>query len=756
MFKTLFKRFFFINLKIVSAITLFFEVIHHIGFVFDSCILQKQFARSEVCVINLTNNTIDFPKIDLKNSITMPVTRSEKRQGASSELSDPPSSNLSQTSELELSNSISRSKRSKKLPSGSEATPSNNTTVTTGPKSDTSFITPQDEPRVRSLRSRSYMTSSNKTDVAHAQELELSKSLSRSEKRSEHRRLKKLESRSEVPSSKNSTVASALKSGLSPYTPQVPRIKSLRSRSYLSLSMNNTPTPAQNLDMRSYCSQEMGSKKINLRSYESSVSQFEFSDTMEIMSSRYEEAGVKNHRSDSNMSSSKKGNRAPNPVSNIRSTSPQKDSQRPNKKPRLLMKATLNDAQTPESSAKDTTPRLKLYLKKPDSGATLPTGNSAPFSQGTPVPVSRDLSSPLSEELSPLSEDLSSPLSERKSTPSSEGKSARSSGGKGSSLSASNSASYSEHSVASLSKPNPTVYSETIVTPLPSSSFAPLSESNYAPSPKPQSRKRAAPHSETSTDGIYSTPNSKLRKLSSNAGSDDTILAEELSPEKQSQYIAEREKEPQRVADQQKLLATMEQFKKGFKDLLSHIRAPRKNSHNKKNFNEHMFVLKLSPQFCLMAPSQRHVGIYMKDACFDLASQAMTIWVTGLLMEVIKSDGLAWGEVAIELTEGGSLGKVSNWGFNAGCPHKLETCFINTNVEILFCKKTFSAIITYHHQWKCVSFPLSFRSRNPYPEPTAFIPNFRSHGSPTYKTHNPLFSLANSHSLVSTRSPLGT
>ncbi|KFY26998.1 hypothetical protein V491_01090 [Pseudogymnoascus sp. VKM F-3775] len=634
----------------------------------------------------------------------MPVTRSEKCQRASSELSDLPSSNLSQTSEIELSNPISHSKkRSKKLPSGLDATPNNNTIGTPGPKPDTSFTTAQDEPRIRSLRSRSYMTSSNKTDVAHAQEPELGKSLSRSEKRSEQRRPRKLESRSQVSPRNNNTVASALKSELSSYTPQEwPRVRSLRSRSHLSLSMDNTPTPAPNMDMRSYGPQETAPKKINFRSYESSASKYEFSDTMEIISSPYVEVGVEKHLS----SSTKKSRRA------MRSASLQKDSQRPNKKIHLLMAAAANNVQTPESSGGDLTPRLKLFFKKPDSGPTLSTGNSAPssegistpFSQGTSAQVSGDLSSPLSEELSPLSEDLSSPLSESKYTPSSEGKSGHSSGDKDSPLSVSNSASYSENSVATLSKANPSPYPEASVTPLPKISFVPSSESNYASSPKPQSKKRAAPHSETSTDGVVSTPNPKLRKLSSKAGSDDTMLAEELSPEKQSQYIADREKEPQRIAEQQKLLTTMEQFKKGFQDLMSHIRAPRKNSHNKKNFNEHMFALKLSPQLCLMAPSQRHVGIYMKDACFDSTSQAMTIWVMGLLMEVIKTDGLAWGEIVIEMTEGGSVGKVSNWGFNQGCPHKLDTCFTNTNVEILFCKKTFSATITYHHQWKCVSF----------------------------------------------------
>lgn len=209
-----------------------------------------------------------------------------------------------------------------------------------------------------------------------------------------------------------------------------------------------------------------------------------------------------------------------------------------------------------------------------------------------------------------------------------------------------------------------------------------------------------------------------------------------LSPEKQGQYRVEREKEPQRVAEQQKILATMEDFKKGFQDLLNHIRLPGKNSHMKKNPNEHMFALKLSPQLCLMAPSPRHVGIYVKDACFESTSEAMTTWVTGLLMDVVKRDGLAWGEVAIELTEGGSLGKVSNWGFNQVCPHKLDTCFVNTNVEILFCRKTYSAIITYHHQWKCVSFPPFFPIPYPLFPSTAFFPAFHASRLPLYKNPN--------------------
>jgi hypothetical protein len=207
---------------------------------------------------------------------------------------------------------------------------------------------------------------------------------------------------------------------------------------------------------------------------------------------------------------------------------------------------------------------------------------------------------------------------------------------------------------------------------------------------------------------------------------------DEMSPEKQSKYRAERDKEPQRIAEQQKLLYTMDDFKKGFQSLLNHIRVPRKNSHSKKNPNEHMFALKLSPQVCFMPPSQRHAGIYVKDLCFDSTSEDMTKWAMRLLMDIVKSDGLAWNEVAIEATEAGSVGKVSNWGFNPRCTHKLDTCFLNTNVEILLCKKTFSAVITYHHQWKCVSFPPFF---------SISYPLFRSHSLSSQRPSSSVFTV---------------
>lgn len=621
----------------------------------------------------------------------MPVTRSEKRQRASSEQSALLSNNLAQTSEPGPSNSTSRpKKRSKELPPGSDVSPSNDNAVTADPKSDTGFNAPPEEPRRRSLRS--CLTSSNKPDVAHAPEIKSGKTISRSEKRSEQRRLKKLQSRSDVSSSNNNTVASALKSDPSSFAPQEPRLKSLRSRSYVSSSNSFTPTPAPKLDMRSYNPQETGSKKIRLTSYESAASQIVLPDTLEEMNyGPRGEVGGRELFSGSSRPSTKKGNRSPSPAADISFTSPQEDSTRPKKKFRLFETTTDNDVQIPELPASDAAPRLKLHLKKLDSGPTLSVGNSAsssevstPFSEGLPAFTPFSQVTP-----APGSEDLSSPLSESKSAPSFEG----------------NPTSHSEDNVSRLSMSNSALLSKR--------NSSRLSEINSAPSSGPQSNKTAAAHQKPST------PKSKLKYATPKADSEDTMLTDDLSPEKQSKYRAEREKEPLRVAEQQKLLTTMDDFRKGFNGLLTHIRAPRKNSHNKKNPNEHMFALKLSPQLCLMAPSQRHMGIYMKDACFESTSEDMVTWVMGVVMEVVKSDGLAWGQVAVEMTEGGPLGKVSNWGFNQGCPHSLETCFINTNVEILLCRKTYSAVITYHHQWKCVSFPLSFQSRIPYSDPTA-------------------------------------
>lgn len=616
----------------------------------------------------------------------MPVTRSEKRLRASSEQSELPSNNLAKPSGLELSNSISRpNKRSRKLPQDSDISPNNDNTVAPGPKSDTSFAAPQEPRRSR----RSCVTSSNKSDVARTPEIEPGKSKSRSEKRSEQRRSKKLQSRSEMSSSENSTVASALKSDLGSYSLlEEPRVKNLRPCSFMSSGNNNTPTSDPKLDMRSYSRQGTGTEKFHYASYESTASSIVLPDMLEEMVYVPQwEAGAGNNRSDSTRSSTKRANRSPSPASDVRFTSTQQDSLRPKKKARFVGTATGNDDQTPESAAGSVSSGIKLNFKRPDSRSKLSESNSAPSSNCIPTPASEDISSPLSENLSSL-------LSENNSAPSPEGNTTSCSKDKDSPFSTSDSASYSENSVARLPKRNSAPYSE------------------------PQSKGRTPPRAYNSPYGISSAPRANVNNTPQKRAFSDTTTTDGLSPEKQGQYRSERDKEPARVADQQKVLGTMEDFRKGFKDLLGHIRAPRKNSHSKKNPNEHMFALKLSPQLSLMAPSQRHVGIYIKDACFESTSEAMITWVMGYLMEVVKGDGLAWGEIATDLTEGGWLGKVSNWGFNLGCSHQLETCFVNTNVEILLCRKTFSAVITYHHQWKCVSFSPFFQI--PYPI-------FRSH-----------------------------
>ncbi|KFY73540.1 hypothetical protein V499_06361 [Pseudogymnoascus sp. VKM F-103] len=620
----------------------------------------------------------------------MPVTRSEKRQRLSSEQSGPPSNNIAQPSEPELNNSTTRpKKRSKKFSSDADVspTPTNNNTAAPGPKSDASFTAPQEEPR-RSLRL--FVTSSNKSDVADTPDLEPGKSMSRSEKRAEQRRLKKLQSQSEASSSNNISVASALKSDLISDTPQEePKRRNLRPR--LASSNNSTEAPGPMLDMRSYNPQGTGSKKTRWSSYESSANRIAIPDLQAEMSFvQQAEVGVRKHLSDPNTSSRKGSKRAASPAPDMRSTSPQKDSSRSQKKLRLLKTATCNDVQAPQSSGVNAPSRLKLRLKKPASGPTLSGSNSASSSEGNSTPFSEGLAA-----FTPLSQGTSAPVSkEPSSSPLSEIKSAPSPG--------ENTPSSSDYKDSPLSKCNSASFSEDNAVPLPKINSASSSGSNSAPSSGPRSKKRAALHLEPSAGSISSSTDSNLKNLTpKKRGFEDMDTTDGFSPEKQGQYRAEREKEPQRVAEQQKILATMEDFKKGFQDLLNHIRLPRKNSHMKKNPNEHMFALKLSPQLCLMAPSPRHVGIYVKDACFESTSEAMTTWVTGLLMDVVKRDGLAWGEVAIELTEGGSLGKVSNWGFNQACSHKLDTCFVNTNVEILFCRKTYSAIITYHHQWKC-------------------------------------------------------
>ncbi|OBT64224.1 hypothetical protein VE03_06846 [Pseudogymnoascus sp. 23342-1-I1] len=596
----------------------------------------------------------------------MPVTRSEKRLRATSEQSELPSNNLSQTSELKLSNSTSRPKRSKKLPPSSGVSSINNSSDTTGLKSDKSFTAPTEESRRRSLRSS--VTSSNKPDVVHTPELKLGKSLSRSEKRTEKRRLQKLQLRSEASSNNSIDAASALTTGLGSYSLPEPRVRNLRSHSSVSSSKNNTPTPAPQLDMRSYSKQDMGSNEFRYTSYESSAGKIALPNLLDEMSyTPRGDMGMGKHRSDSTRSLSKMGDRSPSPASDMRFASAQQDLSRPNKKPRFFVTASENDNQTPESSAGTTSSRIKLSFKTSNSNSKLSEGNFAPSSNDIPTPASEDLSSPLSGE-------LSSPLSESKSAPSAEENIISRFATGVSPLSTSNSASYSEYSVA------------------------PVLKSNSAPSPEPQSKKRAAPHPEPSAT---STPKSNRTNTPRKKARGDTTPTEELTPEKQSQYRAERDRERSRVAEQQKLLLTMEDFREGFRELLSHIRAPRKNSHNKKNFNEHMFALKLHPDLCLMEPSKRHKGIFVKDVCFESTSEAMITWVMGYLMEVVQSDCLAWGGVVVELPEGSPLGKVSNWGVNPECQHQLETCFINTNVEILLCRKTFSVTVTYHRQWKC-------------------------------------------------------
>lgn len=79
-------------------------------------------------------------------------------------------------------------------------------------------------------------------------------------------------------------------------------------------------------------------------------------------------------------------------------------------------------------------------------------------------------------------------------------------------------------------------------------------------------------------------------------------------------------------------------------------------------------------------------------------------WAFHTLMQVIKLDGLPWkNEWALSVYENGSVGSVSLWAHNSRCPHELETCLINVNVEIFFCKETLTATVSYQAAWRCVS-----------------------------------------------------
>jgi hypothetical protein len=229
-----------------------------------------------------------------------------------------------------------------------------------------------------------------------------------------------------------------------------------------------------------------------------------------------------------------------------------------------------------------------------------------------------------------------------------------------------------------------------------------LFEDNSAPSPVPNPRKRAAPHSDIPPVDLSPSPEPQFGNLTPQPEIEDTKTTGQANMEKQIQYRAEREPQAHRSVEH-KVQMTLAEYRQSFQDLLTHIRAPRKNGHNKKRPNEHMFTIKLSPQLELVAAGQGHPGLCMKNVCSTLTGEDMRDWAMEMLMGVMKNDGLSWGNLTVNWIEGGAIGKASNWEVNGRCPHGLESCLANTNVEIQFCTKTRSALITYHHQWQCVS-----------------------------------------------------
>jgi len=101
----------------------------------------------------------------------------------------------------------------------------------------------------------------------------------------------------------------------------------------------------------------------------------------------------------------------------------------------------------------------------------------------------------------------------------------------------------------------------------------------------------------------------------------------------------------------------------------------------------------------------KNAAVSVSDVCDGtFGGDEVVRWAFHVIMHVLKLDGLPWeNQWALSVYENGSVGSVSLWAHNPRCPHGLQTCLINANIEIFFCKETLMATVSYQAMWKCVS-----------------------------------------------------
>jgi hypothetical protein len=157
------------------------------------------------------------------------------------------------------------------------------------------------------------------------------------------------------------------------------------------------------------------------------------------------------------------------------------------------------------------------------------------------------------------------------------------------------------------------------------------------------------------------------------------------------------------------------QFCQSFQEIMGYVRCPRRNPNNPQQLREHdyLMVMKLAQNLILgqcldndgIPIDDRNATVTVSDVCNGIFEGDEVIhWAFHVIMEVLKTDGLPWGnQWALSVFNNGSLGSVSLWAHNPRCDHGLETCLINANIEIFFCKETSMAVVSYQAMWKCVS-----------------------------------------------------
>lgn len=167
------------------------------------------------------------------------------------------------------------------------------------------------------------------------------------------------------------------------------------------------------------------------------------------------------------------------------------------------------------------------------------------------------------------------------------------------------------------------------------------------------------------------------------------------------------------------LQMTLAEFGQGFSDILTYVLKPRRDCHNPKPQNviphlEYMFTLKLASSLVLGHVTDEHGYVLpIPSAVIDIAGICKGNfcgvetwnWAAGIFMLAICTDGSDWRghQWVWSTSETGIMGKMSIWDVNPRCPHRLESCLKNTNLEIFFCRETMTSNVTYHLEWKCVS-----------------------------------------------------